>query len=858
MNFIIKENNDLETSNQSIKKQSLSYSMIVDNDFAANNKKPAILKSNNNQYTKHIPVISRNVNTWINDVSVTNCYNCKSEFSTFLRKHHCRACGRIYCYKCSVKREIIPHGYQIIKQDSNQYLRNIQDYLNYGIDIVRICDNCSVRINRFKKIQHLLIIFNLCGLHILDIKRIASVCKLWKECAYYYFELFREIQYYLPNHVFTQLEEQIIWNNRIYFSGHSKLMIQLLKIATISNKTSNTISNTTEVLKIVKTNKKQLNCWQMMCTRNCSRHITSEESLNLIVPFLPINQNMQNMQNMQNTQNNTAIIEIKSFALTCMNSVPQTEFLLYIPFLVHQMRNCRLIKTAEINNPSNLIGEYLINKCKKLIHSQENTSFVQLPVPIDLDRIRNESGNSVESDDSPEAFRNRPLSDTYWNRSTANVNYITILANDIYWELKINSETNDANLKKIYQYYMIILMNELPEIIRNKIKTGVIFTERLSPVINNTNANVKIKSTSGSSTNKYKENITDIIKKLPFENLYLPINPLIKCHGIVADKIQIKDSGTSPIILPIKINETKTESDAKTTETPYKTYDIMYKPEDIRKDQIVMNMIRLIDIILKREENLDLNIVTYNIRPTSSNGGFIEIVPNSHTIYYIKEKLNFSILNYIIEHNKLERIDKLRSKFIKSCAAYCVITYLFGIGDRHLDNIMITRSGLFFHIDFGFILGCDPKPMTIPTMRINSDIINTLGGVNSEYYEEFKKICNNIYNCIRRHIDLFINILSIIPECDPPIENYVPITKEQIMQEILQRFMPGENYVHVGLHMSSIIDQSNNSYKHAIIDFFHHHMKDNSVMNKTSTAINFLTYYLPSTFFKKVHQNTLH
>jgi phosphatidylinositol 3-kinase len=76
--------------------------------------------------------------------------------------------------------------------------------------------------------------------------------------------------------------------------------------------------------------------------------------------------------------------------------------------------------------------------------------------------------------------------------------------------------------------------------------------------------------------------------------------------------------------------------------------------------------------------------------------------------------------------------------YVMSCAGYCVLTYLLGIGDRHLENILLNNEGKMFHIDFGFILGKDPKPIP-PPFKLCKEMIEGMGGEKTENYTLFKK-----------------------------------------------------------------------------------------------------------------------
>ena len=67
-----------------------------------------------------------NVVPWQLDTDVSECYQCRKTFNMLRRKHHCRACGMIFCNACT-KSQMLTSYQQKIGSDKPQ----------------RVCDNCK-------------------------------------------------------------------------------------------------------------------------------------------------------------------------------------------------------------------------------------------------------------------------------------------------------------------------------------------------------------------------------------------------------------------------------------------------------------------------------------------------------------------------------------------------------------------------------------------------------------------------------------------------------------------------------------------------------------------------------------------
>jgi Phosphoinositide 3-kinase family, accessory domain (PIK domain)/Phosphatidylinositol 3- and 4-kinase len=147
--------------------------------------------------------------------------------------------------------------------------------------------------------------------------------------------------------------------------------------------------------------------------------------------------------------------------------------------------------------------------------------------------------------------------------------------------------------------------------------------------------------------------------------------------------------------------------------------------DDLRQDQLVIMLVQLMDGLLKRAA-LNLCLTPYSIIAMSPTSGLVEFVDGSMPISQVLSQYNGSILQYFqaIAPQKGSKYDvrqEVISTYVRSCAGYCVITYLLAVGDRHLDNILMDKSGHFFHIDFGFIFGRDPKPLP-PAFRLTREV----------------------------------------------------------------------------------------------------------------------------------------
>ncbi|CBQ67863.1 related to phosphatidylinositol 3-kinase [Sporisorium reilianum SRZ2] len=202
-------------------------------------------------------------------------------------------------------------------------------------------------------------------------------------------------------------------------------------------------------------------------------------------------------------------------------------------------------------------------------------------------------------------------------------------------------------------------------------------------------------------------------------------------------------------------------------------YTLIFKNgDDLRQDQLVIQLFSLMDRLL-RNENLDLKMTPYRVLATGSIDGMVQFV-DSLSIAGILSAHQGSLLNFLRAHHPQPTslstygVDAtVFDTFIRSCAGYCVVTYLLGVGDRHLDNLLLSSDGHFFHVDFGYILGRDPKPFP-PPVKVCKEMVDAMGGTQSPHYARFKAFCYTAFTNLRKNANLILNLVALMVDANIP------------------------------------------------------------------------------------------
>ncbi|KAG5979589.1 hypothetical protein E4U55_004999 [Claviceps digitariae] len=192
---------------------------------------------------------------------------------------------------------------------------------------------------------------------------------------------------------------------------------------------------------------------------------------------------------------------------------------------------------------------------------------------------------------------------------------------------------------------------------------------------------------------------------------------------------------------------------------------------------------QLIDVCHKiwLDAGVNVWVKLMRILVTGESSGLIETITNGVSLHSLKRSLTLASIDS--GQNPRQRIATLTDHFLKafgqpdsepykagvdafkrSLAAYSIISYVLQLKDRHNGNVLIDSEGHIVHIDFGFMLSNSPGSVGFEAapFKLTHEYVHVLGGLGSPDYEDYKTLCKQAFQALRRSADNIIDLVAMM------------------------------------------------------------------------------------------------
>ncbi|KAF2810160.1 phosphatidylinositol 4-kinase-like protein STT4 [Mytilinidion resinicola] len=409
-----------------------------------------------------------------------------------------------------------------------------------------------------------------------------------------------------------------------------------------------------------------------------------------------------------------------------------------------------------------------------------------------------------------------------------------LFAHQIIWNMKANAYKDEDS--QIPDPVKPTLDKVTESLISSFAKSDRLFYEREFSFFNEvTGISGKLRPFIKSPKAEKKEKIEEELRKIKLEvGVYLPSNPDGVVIGIDRKSGKpLQSHAKAPYMATFRIRKEKSDlvgieagdatpnGDADKHPSSYEVWQsaIFKVGDDCRQDVLALQMIAAFRGIFN-SVGLDVYVFPYRVTATAPGCGVIDVLPNSISRDMLGREAVNGLYDYFVSKYGGEdsiRFQEARNNFVKSMAAYSVISYLLQFKDRHNGNIMIDDAGHILHIDFGFCFDIAPGGVKFERapFKLTSEMVAVMGGsTTSQPYRWFEELCIKSFLACREQCEHLAHLVIAM------LDSGLPCFKPETIQHFRERFVLDRTEREAADFMRELIRKSYSSNSTKVYDHF--------------------------------------